>query len=61
MTTIIHGADTVSSRKYFLDEKGKHPEAQLLEGEKIDLTDLAQIFEGGGLFDDKDAQLRLFA
>src|SRR6185369_7856336 len=52
MITIIHGTDIVSSRKFFLDEKEKHPEIVILDGEKITLTDLAQIFEGGGLFEE---------
>src|SRR2546423_1734887 len=52
MITIIHGTDIVTSRKYFLDEKQKYPQAQLLDGEKISLTDLTQIFEGGGLFEE---------
>src|SRR5438045_3257925 len=52
MITIIHGTDIVASRKYFLEEKQKHPDVQLLDGEKVSLTDLTQIFEGGGLFDE---------
>ena len=52
MITIIHGTDTVASRKFFLDEKGKHPDTVILDGEKVSLTDLAQIFEGGGLFEE---------
>src|SRR5690242_11620813 len=52
MITIIHGSDIVSSRKYFFIEKEKHPDAYLLDGEKISITDLMQIFEGGGLFDE---------
>lgn len=52
MITIIHGTDTASSRKYFLTEKEKNFDALLLDGEKILLTDLVQIFEGGGLFED---------
>lgn len=52
MITIIHGSDIVSSRKYFLEEKEKHQDAQAFDGEKITATDLAQIFEGGGLFEE---------
>ncbi len=52
MLILIHGDDIVSSRKYFLDQKNKYPDALLLEGGSVTLTDLAQIFEGGGLFDD---------
>ncbi len=50
MLTIIHGSDTALSRKYFLDEKQKLKDAILIEAEKVDLTELAQLFEGGGLF-----------
>ncbi|MGH7204057.1 MAG: hypothetical protein ACREHC_06455 [Candidatus Levyibacteriota bacterium] len=50
MLTIIHGADTALSRKYFLDEKGKYANSLLLDADKVNLTDLTQIFEGGGLF-----------
>jgi DNA polymerase III delta subunit len=50
MLTIIHGSDTAASRKYFLDQKQQHADALLLDADKVNLTDLAQIFEGGGLF-----------
>jgi hypothetical protein len=50
MLTIIHGNNTAQSRKFFLDEKNKFPDATILDAEKVNLTDLAQIFEGGGLF-----------
>lgn len=50
MLTIIHGSDTAASRKYFLDEKQRFADALLLDADKVNLTDLAQIFEGGGLF-----------
>lgn len=50
MITIIHGSDTALSRKYFLEEKQKTKDAVLLEADKINLTDLTQLFEGGGLF-----------
>ena len=50
MLTIIHGSDTAASRKYFLDQKQPHAEAILLDADKVNLTDLTQIFEGGGLF-----------
>lgn len=52
MLTILHGTDLVASRKYFLDEKQKHPEALLLDAENVNLTDLAQVIEGGGLFEE---------
>ncbi len=50
MLTIIHGDDTASSRKYFSDQKNSHSEVIALDGEKVTLTDLKQVFEGGGLF-----------
>ena len=50
MLILIHGSDTAQSRKYFLGEKQKFPDAILLDAEQVNLTDLAQIFEGGGLF-----------
>lgn len=52
MITIIHGTDIIASRKFFLDEKEKNSEAVILDGEKITMTDLAQVFEGGGLFEE---------
>jgi len=53
MITIFHGTDITNSRKYFLDEKQKYSDGLILDGEKITLTDLAQIFEGGGLFEEQ--------
>lgn len=50
MITIIHGSDTALSRTYFLDEKQKIKDAILLDADQVNLTDLTQIFEGGGLF-----------
>jgi hypothetical protein len=50
MLTIIHGNDTALSRKYFLDEKQKQKDAILLDFDKVNLTDLTQLLEGGGLF-----------
>lgn len=50
MLTIIHGTDIVASRKFFLDQKQSHPEALSLDAESVNLTDLAQVIEGGGLF-----------
>lgn len=52
MLTIVHGSDTAASRKYFLDQKQQFADALLLDADKVTLTDLAQIFEGGGLFGD---------
>lgn len=50
MLTIIHGTDIVNSRKFFLEEKERF-NAVLLDGAEVDLTDLYQLSEGGGLFE----------
>ena len=50
MITIIHGSDIVTSRKFFFEQKNNFPEANILDGEKITITDLTQVFDGGGLF-----------
>lgn len=50
MLILIHGSDTTLSRKYFLEEKQKNRDSVLLDAEAVNLTDLAQIFDGGGLF-----------
>lgn len=51
MLTLIHGSDIVSSRKFFLEEKEKINGAEVLKGSLINLTDLCQLLEGGGLFE----------
>lgn len=51
MLTIIHGIDIVASRKYFLGEKEKISTSEMLKGSLINLTDLCQLLEGGGLFE----------
>lgn len=50
MLTIIHGSDIIASRKFFLKEKEKSNEVQLLKGSQVNLTDLSQLLVGGGLF-----------
>jgi DNA polymerase III delta subunit len=50
MLTIIHGSDTALSRKYFMDEKQKANDAVVLDAESVNITDLTQLFDGGGLF-----------
>lgn len=50
---IIHGDDIISSRNFFLSQKEKTDSLQVFDGEKITVTDLVQIFEGGGLFFDE--------
>jgi hypothetical protein len=53
MLTLIHGDDTASSRNYLQSLKTKENTYELIDGEKVDITDLTQIFEGGGLFEEK--------
>jgi DNA polymerase III delta subunit len=50
MITLIHGSDTALSRKYFMDEKQKANDAVILDADSVNLTDLTQLFDGGGLF-----------
>lgn len=50
MITLIHGTDTASSRKLFMDLKENEQDSLLIDGQNTTLTDLVQIFEGGGLF-----------
>lgn len=52
MITVIHGDDLAASRDYFIAQKQKMQSPFLLEGEKLSLIDLMQIFEGGSLFND---------
>lgn len=49
MITIIHGEDTVSSRKYFIQEKQKSQRWINFSEENINLTNLAQAIEGDSL------------
>lgn len=51
MLTIIHGSDIVASRKFFIEEKEKYNQAEFLKGSLVNLTDLSQLLEGGGLFE----------
>lgn len=48
MLTIIHGDDVAASRKYLFEQKTK--DSLSFDGEKVTLTDLVQIFDGGNLF-----------
>ncbi len=50
MITLIHGTDTASSRKAFLELKDKEKDSVLINGQNVTLTDLIQYFEGGELF-----------
>lgn len=50
MVTIIHGDDTASSRNYYMTEKNSVKNPVSLNGEKIEVSEIIQILEGGGLF-----------
>jgi len=50
MLTIVHGDDIAASRNYFIGEKEKAKNPIDLRGDKIEMSDLKQIFEGGSLF-----------
>jgi hypothetical protein len=50
MITILHGEDTSSSRNYLYELKQRSPEAPVIAGESIVLTDFVQTFGGGDLF-----------
>jgi hypothetical protein len=52
MITIIHGNDIVASRKYFFDQKIKQSGSLLIDEPSFSLTDLTQILDGGGLFEE---------
>ncbi len=52
MITIIHGNDIVASRKFFLQEKQRFPDVELINEDEVNLTMLAQFLEGGSLFGD---------
>lgn len=52
MITIIHGDDISASRNFFLEQKIKASNLSSFEGEKLSITDIKQVFEGGGLFSD---------
>ena len=52
MLIILHGDDTATSRKYFLEQKHAKSDGISLDGEKITITDLTQALEGGELFAD---------
>lgn len=51
MITIVHGDDIVSSRKYFLEQKKGSD--NILDGEKLTLTEAMQVFEGSSLFEEQ--------
>lgn len=52
MITVIHGDDIASSRNYLTTLSGSVKDPIMLSGESLDITQLTQILDGGGLFDD---------
>ncbi len=53
MIIIIHGEDIVSSRRRFIEIKETSSNPHTFDGEKVSLTELVQILEGGSLFADE--------
>lgn len=52
MLTIIHGDDIQTSRNLLLDFKKKFPNSITVNGENVSLTDLVQILDGEGFFNE---------
>lgn len=52
MITLIHGDNIAASRSYLIAEKQKTKDPISLPPDKITVTDLAQVMEGGELFSD---------
>ena len=50
MITVIHGDDIVSSRNYFISQRGLSSDAVTLHGVTVNLNDVVQAVEGQGLF-----------
>lgn len=50
MLTVIHGDDTAKSRTFYVEERKKYAEKTILDGEKLNLTDLLQATTSAGLF-----------
>lgn len=50
MLTIIHGDDVAASRNALHELKQKKQDMTMLEGEAVTLTDIHQVFDGGGFF-----------
>jgi len=53
MITIIHGDDVGASRTFLATLKGQAVSPVELMGESIDITELTQVLDGGGLFGDE--------
>lgn len=50
MITFIHGDDTVSSRKFFVNLRQQKKDSNYFSGDSLKLTDLVQVIEGNALF-----------
>ncbi|MDO8659656.1 MAG: hypothetical protein Q7K54_03580, partial [Candidatus Parcubacteria bacterium] len=50
MITIIHGDDIASSRRYFVEQKNRDKDSIVFDGEKLMLSDVLQVLDGGLLF-----------
>ncbi|MBI2621687.1 MAG: hypothetical protein HYW63_03550 [Candidatus Levybacteria bacterium] len=48
MVTVVHGSDQISSRNFFLEQKDK--DSLTFDAENINVVDLEQSLQGGGLF-----------
>ena len=53
MIIIIHGDDLSSSRNFYISERQKSKNPVILEGNKLNLSDLMQSLEGGSLFNEE--------
>lgn len=53
MITIIHGNDIAKSRTFYIEERQKHENPDIFDGEKLDYNTLFQTFEGSTLFSEK--------
>lgn len=53
MVTLIHGDDTVSSRKYLIELKSTSDNATTLDGKELNLDELVQTLKSNSLFSDE--------
>lgn len=53
MLTLIHGDDIAASRNFLINLKEKYKDIPILDGMSVSITDLTQILEGGGLFNEE--------
>lgn len=50
MITLIHGDDISASRIFLNEVRERYTDSQLIDGNSLTVTDLAQLMEGGDLF-----------